>query len=161
MFERLSVFSGGATLGAAQAVCATDHVPARDVEDALARLVDQSLVYVDRTTPASRFRMLQTLFDYAGERLRDRGAEEDARRACATWVRDLAAVLRHGSPTSGAAIAAVQDEDVAVRDAASWALVADPGLAADICASLGPFWFGSIARRGRMGPRGRGGCGER
>ncbi len=42
------------------------------------------------------------------------------------WVRDLAGTVRFGTRISGATVAAVQDEDVAVRDAIGWALVADP-----------------------------------
>ena len=44
VFERLSVFAGGCSLEAAEAVCAGDDVAPEDVADLLAHLVDKSLV---------------------------------------------------------------------------------------------------------------------
>jgi predicted ATPase/DNA-binding SARP family transcriptional activator len=144
VFERLSVFAAGATLAAARAVCAGGEIAADDVEGLLARLVDKSLVYSDRSGASTRYRMLQTLADYARERLAERGAEDEAHRAHAHWVHDIAAAVRFGARTTGASIAAVQAEDVAVRDAIAWALAADPPLALEICTDLGPFWFGTM-----------------
>src|SRR4029078_11222056 len=46
VFERLSVFSGGCSLEAAEAVCGDDEVAGEDVADLLAHLVDKSLVNV-------------------------------------------------------------------------------------------------------------------
>jgi predicted ATPase/DNA-binding SARP family transcriptional activator len=144
VFERLSVFAGGATLAAARAVCAVGSITAEDVEGLLGRLVDKSLAYSDRSGPVTRFRMLQTLHDYAGDRLVERGEADAARRAHAEWVQALAAAVRFGAATTGASIAEVQAEDVAIRDAVSWALDADPALALEVCTDLGPFWFGTM-----------------
>jgi len=74
VFERLSVFSGPCSLAAAQAVCADDDLPADDVGDALARLVDKSLVIADKDARGSRYRCLQTLTEYGRERLVDSGS---------------------------------------------------------------------------------------
>ena len=114
------------------------------VESVLGRLIDKSLVYLDRSGSEPRFRMLQTLSDYASHRLTEHGDDEAARHAHASWVRDLARSVEFGAKTSGASIAAVHDEDVAVRDAVSWALHADPPLALEICSMLAPFWFGTM-----------------
>jgi predicted ATPase/DNA-binding SARP family transcriptional activator len=144
VFERLSVFAAGATLAAATTVCAGNGVDPDDVELVLARLVDKSLVYLDRSGTQTRYRMLQTLYEYAGDRLAERGDEDEARLAHARWVRGLALAVEFGAKTSGATIAAVQDEHVAVRDAIVWSIGSDPLLALDICTKLSPFWFGTM-----------------
>jgi predicted ATPase/DNA-binding SARP family transcriptional activator len=144
VFERLSVFADGATTSAATAVCAHDEVGVADVERLLHRLVDKSLIVADRSGGQTRFRMLQTLVDYASERLDARGGRDSVLRAHAHWVRDLASTVQFGAETSGAAVATVQEEDVAIRDAVTWALDSDPTLALEICNALSEFWFGTM-----------------
>jgi predicted ATPase len=79
MLAWLSVFSGGFTLAAAEAVCARD--PSVDVLDTVASLLDKSLLTVDDTGgDEPRLRMLETVRVYAAERLDERG-EADALRA--------------------------------------------------------------------------------
>ena len=144
VFERLSVFSDGATAEAARVVCAGGTVAATEVESTLHRLVDKSLVVADRSATPTRFRMLQTLADFATERLQARGTVDHARRAHADWVAALAASVAFGAPTDGPTIAAVQVEDAAIRDAVQWALVHEPPIALKICDSLSAFWFGTM-----------------
>ena len=69
LFARLAVFAGGCTLAAAEDVCQADL-------DTLQALVDRSLVRSD----AERYWMLQTIREYALERLEQTG-EEEARGA--------------------------------------------------------------------------------
>jgi predicted ATPase len=76
VLRRLAVFAGGWTLEAAEAVCAGDDIDARDVLDALTRLVDKSLVVLDLRSEARRYIFLETIRQYAAERLED--AEESA-----------------------------------------------------------------------------------
>ncbi|MFF5702883.1 ATP-binding protein [Streptomyces sp. NPDC012794] len=76
---RLSVFAGGCDLDAAEAVCADpDAGPDTDVADAMAALVDKSLV-VAAPGPAGdmRYRLLETVGEYAAERLAEAGAGKD------------------------------------------------------------------------------------
>ncbi|HEV3473929.1 MAG TPA: tetratricopeptide repeat protein, partial [Actinomycetota bacterium] len=83
LFARLSVFMGGCTLEAAEAVCGTDL----DVLDGLASLVDESLLRRTETTDGElRFGMLETIREFAAERLAESGQEEDLRRRHAEWV---------------------------------------------------------------------------
>jgi len=144
VFERLSIFADGATVDAARLVCATPHAVADDVERLLNRLVDKSLVLADRSGGRTRFRMLQTLFDYASERLDARGSRDETLRAHAMWVLAMARTVEFGSRTDGATVAAVQDEDVAIRDAIGWSLAADPTLALELCSALSAYWFGTM-----------------
>jgi predicted ATPase/class 3 adenylate cyclase len=83
LLRRLSVFAGGWTLEAAEAVCADDvgadgRPPlSNDVLDLLSRLVDKSLVVAEEENGESRYRMLETIRQYAREKLLDSG-EGDA-----------------------------------------------------------------------------------
>jgi predicted ATPase/class 3 adenylate cyclase len=76
LFARLSVFAGGFDLEAAQAVCAATPVEREAIDDLLAILVDKSLVQCDGTGATARYHMLETLRDYAAERLAERGESE-------------------------------------------------------------------------------------
>ncbi|GAB4474576.1 MAG: hypothetical protein OHK0044_19390 [Burkholderiaceae bacterium] len=77
LFQRLSVFVGGWTLEAAEAVGAGGDIEAADVLDLLARLVEKSLVIAD--IEGGRYRMLETVRQYALEALRQAGDEEATR----------------------------------------------------------------------------------
>ncbi|CAL9552648.1 AfsR/SARP family transcriptional regulator [Streptomyces sp. enrichment culture] len=82
---RLSVFAGGCDLTAAEAVCGPVAL------EALGSLVDKSLVVA---APAGdgemRYRLLETVAEYARERLDESGARADAERAHLTYYRELA-----------------------------------------------------------------------
>ncbi|MCW3051491.1 MAG: hypothetical protein JWN14_661, partial [Chthonomonadales bacterium] len=77
VLRRLSVFSGGWTLEAAEAVCAGDGIPSRQVLDLLTVLVDRSLVAYEERDPETggRYRLLEMVRQYALERLK---ASEEA-----------------------------------------------------------------------------------
>jgi predicted ATPase/class 3 adenylate cyclase len=66
---RLSVFAGGFELDAAETVCTTDDIDAFDVADLLGSLVDKSLVIADHNPGTVRYRLLETIRQYAAEEL--------------------------------------------------------------------------------------------
>ncbi|MFF0065427.1 tetratricopeptide repeat protein [Streptomyces sp. NPDC005279] len=72
LFRRLAVFAGGFSLPAAEEVCTQDIDPP-SVLDLLGRLVDKSLVLVERHGDEARYRLLETIRQYARERLRESG----------------------------------------------------------------------------------------
>jgi predicted ATPase len=86
-FERLSVFAGGFTLEAAEALGG----PEIDALEALGVLVSSSLL-MSRESPdgASRFSLLETIREFGAERLESRGVAEAAREAHAAWYLELA-----------------------------------------------------------------------
>ncbi len=69
LFRRLSVFAGGWMLEAAEVVCAGDGGEAGDVLDLLSRLIDKSLVIVEEQESGVRYRFLETIRQYAREKL--------------------------------------------------------------------------------------------
>jgi predicted ATPase/DNA-binding SARP family transcriptional activator len=88
VLRRASVFAGGWTLEAAEAVCADgDRIGGDDVLDLVEALVDKSLVTADGD---GRHRMLQTIRAYAAEKLDEAGEAEPVRRVHATYFLDLA-----------------------------------------------------------------------
>jgi predicted ATPase len=81
LFDRLSVFRGGAPLDAVEAVCGLDRCHPAQTADVLQSLVEKSLVVAEsESNRAIRFRQLETLREYAQARLYSRG-ETDALRA--------------------------------------------------------------------------------
>lgn len=80
LLSRLSVFSGGWTLEAAEAICAGDPVEDWELLDLLISLVDKSLVVAQTTGTHPRYRLLETIRQYAGDQLRERGEESDTQQ---------------------------------------------------------------------------------
>ncbi len=79
LLRRLSVFTGGWTLDAAEHVCPGDGIDRDSVLDLLTGLVDKSLVTTDDQGPQTRYRLLETVRQYATVRLADAGEVDDLR----------------------------------------------------------------------------------
>jgi len=90
LFRRLSVFVGGCTLEAAEAVCNTKRDLELDVLDGMASILDKSLQQVHPTLGESRFVMLETIREYGLEHLVASGEEAATRRAHAAYYLVLA-----------------------------------------------------------------------
>jgi non-specific serine/threonine protein kinase len=91
LFGRLSVFAGGCTLEAVENVCGAGGLEQEEVLDLLSRLVDKSLVLVaEQYTGEARYRLLQTVRQYALERMKQSGEAEAVRRKHAEYYLELA-----------------------------------------------------------------------
>jgi predicted ATPase/DNA-binding winged helix-turn-helix (wHTH) protein len=91
LLRRFSVFVGGSTLEGAEAVCNTSRDLGIDLLDGLSSLVDKNLVQrMDPLDSEPRFVMLETLREYAFERLLSSGEEPATRRAHAAYCLVLA-----------------------------------------------------------------------
>ncbi|MEV6159017.1 BTAD domain-containing putative transcriptional regulator [Nonomuraea sp. NPDC052129] len=89
VLRRLSVFSGGVSLEAAEQVCGEETSAGEQVFDVLTALIDKSLLLADgQGTP--RYRMLNTIREYAAQRLAEAGQSEPARRAHLAYFTELA-----------------------------------------------------------------------
>jgi predicted ATPase/class 3 adenylate cyclase/DNA-binding CsgD family transcriptional regulator len=80
LLRRLAVFAGGWTLDSVERVCAGEGLERLSILDLLSALVDKSLVTVDERGNSMRYRLLETVRQYALDRLRE-AAERD-------WLRD-------------------------------------------------------------------------
>lgn len=90
VFRRYAVFAGGATLAALTEVCSTADGGEPTVLDTLALLVDHSLLRRAETAGEPRFAMLETIHEYALERLVASGEELELRRRHAAYFLELA-----------------------------------------------------------------------
>ena len=79
LLQQLSVFAGGWTLDAAERICAGDHVEDGEVLDRLTSLIDKSLVAIEEGDGRFRYRLLETVRQYARERLVESGGAEAIR----------------------------------------------------------------------------------
>jgi predicted ATPase/class 3 adenylate cyclase len=140
LFARLGTFNGGWTLEAAEAICASGLK--LSVLDGLGTLVDQSLVRrSDDAQP--RFTMLETIREFAVERLAASGAEDDLRRRHAEHFRDLAEEANQHLMLENRVdwLTLLEDEHDNIRGALDWAERtgdADTGLRT--AASVWRFW---------------------
>jgi predicted ATPase/DNA-binding winged helix-turn-helix (wHTH) protein len=91
LFRRFSVFAGGCTLEAAEAVCNTKRDLGIELFEGLSSLVDKNLVQrMDRAQTEPRFAMLDTIREYATECLLNSGEQPAARRAHTAYCLVLA-----------------------------------------------------------------------
>jgi predicted ATPase/DNA-binding CsgD family transcriptional regulator len=80
VLQGLSIFASGGTLSAIEAICAREDSQSADVLDALSRLVDKSLVTVERPERGeTRYRLLETIRQYGREKLAESGQLEESR----------------------------------------------------------------------------------
>ena len=119
---RLSVFAGGWILSAAEAVCAGEPVEDWEVLDLLTALVDKSLVAAEPLGDGTRYRLLETVHQYAGERLGQSGEAVVARHAA--WALALAeeAEPHLTGPEQGAWLSLLEAEHDNLRASLSWSL---------------------------------------
>ncbi|MGE0545042.1 MAG: tetratricopeptide repeat protein [Dehalococcoidia bacterium] len=144
LFARLAVFAGGCSLDAAEAVCDIDQDLSLAVLDGLAVLVDQSLVrQAEGPEGEPRFAMLETIREYAAERLDVSGDTEAVRRRHAEYFMALAeqAASELVGPRQAAWLDRLEREHDNLRAALGWALERDQGeLGLRLAAALWRFW---------------------
>jgi non-specific serine/threonine protein kinase len=146
VFDRLAVFAGGFDLDAAHAVCATEDVESFEVIDAIGSLVDKSLVQADPSGGNLRYRLLETIRQYAGERLNahtDELGSASARHAeVFLGLAELGASNLHG-PQQVEWFARLETEHDNLRAAMAY-LLEKPhrsGEAVRLGVALREFWF--------------------
>jgi len=144
LFNRLSVFAGGWTLDACEAICAGGGVEA-EVFDLLAHLVDKSLVLADERGGEVRYRFLEPVRQYAAEKLAGLYEENQVRARHLDWFTRFAmrADLQLRGPDLGLWLDRVETEYDNLRAATDWADAQQDGTEAELelCASLIWFWW--------------------
>ncbi|GAB2459299.1 LuxR family transcriptional regulator [Jatrophihabitans fulvus] len=89
LWARASVFAGGCTLDALEAVCSDDTLPRSAILDTLAHLVDKSILVREVHGPVIRFRMLETLRSYGAARLVAAGEQASFDRRHRDWCLEV------------------------------------------------------------------------
>jgi predicted ATPase/DNA-binding SARP family transcriptional activator len=149
LLRRLSVFSGGWTVAAAEAVCGGDGLEPGEVLDGLFRLVDRSLVVAAGGDPA-RFRLLETLRAYGAERLAEAGETQAVAARHTAWYLELAEEAA-GHRTARPWLRRVAADYDNLRAALDRAVAApDPDTALRLAGALGWYWWTDRTIEGRQ-----------
>jgi predicted ATPase/class 3 adenylate cyclase len=143
-FRRLSIFSGDFTLEGAEKVLAASPDPWIDVLDAVAILIEQSLVQAEEDPNGEgRYRMLETIRAFALEKLASAGEEATLRQAHAAWAEAFArhADIEFLGPDSATWLERCEREHDNFRSAIAWAIENEPDdLGLRIPEALWRFW---------------------
>jgi len=144
LFRRLSVFTGGFTLEAAEVVC-SQGMQRKTILDLLGRLVDKSLVIVEIGSEISetRYRLLETIRQYAREKLLDANESEPLRDQHLHFFVRLA---EHTQPIFQTTrrtewLPRLEIEHANLRAALEWACERDVETARWLAGMLERFWF--------------------
>ncbi len=143
LFARLAVFAGGFTLRSAEPVCGDGAVAAETVLELLSGLVDKSMIEAqERLDGSIRYRMLDTLREYARSRLEADAEAQAIFGHHASFFADLAdqATVELAGPRQGAWLETLEVEHDNLRAAIGWSLAAAPEMALRMVAALGRFW---------------------
>ena len=140
LFARLGVFTDGWTLDAAEAVCGLDDLPVLDI---LMSLLEKSLV--TRRTASDggvRFSMLETIREYALERLAMSDEADRLRESHLRWFARLVEGAADGllGPHQDAWCLRIEDDYANIRSALDHAMEADTGTAISMAVDLKDYW---------------------
>ncbi|HWF41386.1 MAG TPA: adenylate/guanylate cyclase domain-containing protein, partial [Acidothermaceae bacterium] len=148
LFRRLAIFMGGFDIAAAQAVAGGDDLERHQVIDLIALLVDKSLVVAEYTSGPTRYRMLETVRQYALEKFGESGDADVVRTRHRDHYTALAATIDIPGETSlDGRIDSCEREMDNLRGAFTWSLeLAEAEPALQLVAALTPLWVS----RGRV-----------
>jgi len=145
LLRRLSAFAGGWTLDAAEAICPGDGIAAADILDLLMSVADKSLVLVETRTGEVRYRLLETIRQYGGDRLREAGETDTVLGRHLEWYLRLAerAEPELRGPRQEAWLDRLEAEHDNLRLALEWSGARTPGTDAQmrLAGALRWFWF--------------------
>jgi predicted ATPase/class 3 adenylate cyclase len=151
LFRRLAAFLGGFDLDAAQAVAGGGDVQRYQVLDQLSLLVDKSLVVADDSRGRTRYRLLETVRQYALEKLGESGEADAVRSRHRDYYASIAAVL--DAPAGSDNEQRLEQADTEIdnlRAAFGWSREnSEIELALALASSLQPLW--QARGRGREG----------
>jgi predicted ATPase len=142
MLRRVAVFAGGWTLASAEQVCAGNGIDASNVIEQLTSLVDKSLVVTDEHSGATRYRMLETVRQYALDRLRDSGEEAQWRASHLAYFVALAEEFSEAieGPKQQSWLSRIASEHDNLRAALGWSAESSPIEGLRLAQSLSAFW---------------------
>jgi predicted ATPase/DNA-binding CsgD family transcriptional regulator len=148
LFRRLAVFMGGFDIAAAQAVAGGGDIERHQVIDLMALLVDKSLVTAEHTSGPTRYGLLETMRQYALEKLGESGDSEVVRTHHRDHYTALAATIDiPGETDLDRRIDRCESEIDNMRGAFTWSLESsEVDRALELASALTPLW----ASKGRV-----------
>jgi predicted ATPase/DNA-binding CsgD family transcriptional regulator len=143
LWSRVSVFSGGFELDAAEAVCADDRLPVETILDLIASLVNQS-VLIRAGNGTARYQTLEVIREYGAAKLSAAGEYESTARRHCQWFADVAAHADRTwvGPQQTAVMQRLRHERANLRVALEYATTSGPPeTALRLAADLQNHWF--------------------
>jgi predicted ATPase/DNA-binding SARP family transcriptional activator len=143
LLRRLAVFAGSFGPEAAEDVCAEDPLQRQEAVALLGRVIDKSLVHVEEGPGDRRYRLLETVRQYAAERLEEAGERDTFERRHRDWYIELA----ESDPTPAGDLPAkdrlrrLDLERDNLRAALASALTDNPQVALRLTVALWRFWL--------------------
>ena len=144
LFRRLSIFVNGWALEAAESVCADESIKNEDVLNLLEQLINKSLVIAKELQGESRYHVLETMRQYANEKLVESGESNTLHDRHLNYFLNLAetAAPHLIRPEQLEWLAKLDPNYENLRAALGWALVKDsPESSLRLCAALGRYWY--------------------
>jgi predicted ATPase/class 3 adenylate cyclase len=149
--RRLSVFAGGWTLETAEEVCSGEGIQSYEVMDLLGQLLNKSLVSVIECSDCGvmRYRMLETIRQYAREKLLEAGGSESIYRRHLAYFSKLAEQAGPELTRSDQVkwLDQLEDELDNLRKALEWALASDVPAGLRLLVASAPFWEARVHPR--------------
>lgn len=150
LFSRLAVFTGGWTLDAAEQVCVWVNIESGEVLDLLSQLVNKSLVMAQASGNEPRYRRLESIRQYACEKLLEAGEQDYLRTQHLQYFVQLSeqaeSALR--GPKQIEWMSRLNVERDNIRSALDWAVKTDVEAGLFLAGRLLPFWEGFDVREG-------------
>jgi len=143
LLRRLSVFAGGFSLEAAEAVCAGAVIESPHVLEMLLQLVDKSLIVVDDQGDDARYRLLETVRQYGRDRLQEAGEVAGVHQRHRDWYLELAerADVRLRGPEQAAWLRRLAIDHDNLRAALEWSRADHGGAEAGLRLAAALWWF--------------------
>ncbi|MEP6755135.1 MAG: tetratricopeptide repeat protein, partial [Chthonomonadales bacterium] len=142
---RLSVFAGGWTLAAAEKVCSGESIEDWEALDLLSSLVDKNLVLALEKDGSVRYRMLETVREYAAEKLLEAGQEQTLRIRHGDWFLELSeeAEPKLTGAEQGIWLNVLETEYSNLRAVLKWSMDTPQGSEVNLrlCGALWRFWW--------------------
>ena len=148
LLRRLSVFSDGFDYEAAEQICTGGEVAAFDILDILGHLVEASMV-VFESDPTPRYRLLETVRQYALDKLFESGESEEIRLAHAEHFRSVAQKISQALEHNDYSVTPIADEELGnLRSALTWSIESERGeLALEIACHMRMYFWGRVMYR--------------
>jgi len=145
LFQRVSIFAGGFSLEAAEAICSGDGIADEEILDVLSHLVDKSLLTPEEGSEGTaRYRLLETLRAYGNERLRNAGGWDPYARRHREFYRTFAGrgASELVGPEQGPWLNRFEEEHENLRQAIESAHeFGETARELSLCGSLWRFWW--------------------
>ncbi len=147
LFRRLGVFAGGCSLEAVEAVCSTPEEPEGKLLEELEALIDKNVLRQEEETGGNpQFSMLETIREYAAERLAASGEDEAVRTRHAAYFAALGVQAEPAlfGPEKGTWVRRLEADRDNLRAALAWGEHHDPELMLRLAGALWRFWWAHL-----------------